>query len=149
MVQLEATRYSCIAILWVSLVSFAAITLCVASQRVLTVVYFVMTQSGKFWIYPRILEVAITITAYNFELTVDIIKLRLAKGPTSFRINRSWYGGILLCIKRGYTKPRLVNDRLKTHIHTYAEPSISVTCTCINEAFCVIKMYWITKFQQQ
>jgi hypothetical protein len=32
MVQLSATRYSCIAILWVSLVIFAAILLCVASQ---------------------------------------------------------------------------------------------------------------------
>jgi hypothetical protein len=32
MVQLSATRCSCIAILWVSLVIFAAITLCVASQ---------------------------------------------------------------------------------------------------------------------
>jgi hypothetical protein len=34
MVQLSATRCSCIAILGVSLVSFAVITLCVASQRV-------------------------------------------------------------------------------------------------------------------
>jgi hypothetical protein len=34
MIQLSTTRYSCIAILWVSLVSFAAITLCVASQTV-------------------------------------------------------------------------------------------------------------------
>jgi hypothetical protein len=43
-VQLSATRCSCIAILWVSLVSFAAITLCVASQRVFIViaVYFVI-----------------------------------------------------------------------------------------------------------
>jgi hypothetical protein len=36
-------------------VSFAAITLCVASQRVfivvIVVVYFVMTQSGNFWIH--------------------------------------------------------------------------------------------------
>jgi hypothetical protein len=42
MVQLSATRCSCIAILWVSLVSFvAAITFCVASQRVfIVVVYF-------------------------------------------------------------------------------------------------------------
>jgi hypothetical protein len=56
MVQLSATRCSCIAILWVSLVSFAAITLCVGSQRVFIVVsvYFVMTQSGNFWIHPRI-----------------------------------------------------------------------------------------------
>jgi hypothetical protein len=54
MVQLSATRCSCIAILWVSLVSFAAITLCVASRGFIAiVVYFVTTQSGNFWIYPR------------------------------------------------------------------------------------------------
>jgi hypothetical protein len=35
-------------------VSFAAIALCVAFQRVFVVVYFVMTHSGKFWIYSRI-----------------------------------------------------------------------------------------------
>jgi hypothetical protein len=37
-------------------VTFAAITLCVASQRVFIVVgvYFVMTQSGNFWIHPDI-----------------------------------------------------------------------------------------------
>jgi hypothetical protein len=54
-VQLSATRCSCIAILWVSLVNFAIITLCVASQRVFTFVsvYFIMTQSGNFWIHPR------------------------------------------------------------------------------------------------
>jgi hypothetical protein len=36
-------------------VSFAAITLCVASQRVFIVVrlYIVVTQSGNFWIHPR------------------------------------------------------------------------------------------------
>jgi hypothetical protein len=39
MVQLSATRCSCIAILLVSPVSFAAITLCVAPQRVFVVVY--------------------------------------------------------------------------------------------------------------
>jgi hypothetical protein len=44
MVQLSATRCSCNAILCVSLVSFAAITLCVADQRVfnVAVVYFVI-----------------------------------------------------------------------------------------------------------
>jgi hypothetical protein len=35
MVQLSATKCSCITILWVSLVSFAAIILCITSQRVL------------------------------------------------------------------------------------------------------------------
>jgi hypothetical protein len=38
-------------------VSLTAITICVASQRVFIVivvaVYFVMTQSGNFWIQPR------------------------------------------------------------------------------------------------
>jgi hypothetical protein len=36
--QLSATRHSCIATVWVSLVSFAAITICVASKRVFIVV---------------------------------------------------------------------------------------------------------------
>jgi hypothetical protein len=36
-------------------VNSAAITLCVASQRVfVVVVYIVMTQSGNFWIHPRV-----------------------------------------------------------------------------------------------
>jgi lysophospholipid acyltransferase (LPLAT)-like uncharacterized protein len=38
MVHLSATRYCCIVILWVGLVSFAAITFCVASQRVFIIV---------------------------------------------------------------------------------------------------------------
>jgi hypothetical protein len=44
MVQLSATRCSCIAILRVTLVSFAAITLCVASQRaffIIVVCFFI------------------------------------------------------------------------------------------------------------
>jgi hypothetical protein len=37
-------------------VSFAAMTLCVTSQQVfvIVVIYFVMTQSGNFWIYLHI-----------------------------------------------------------------------------------------------
>jgi hypothetical protein len=55
-VQLYANRCSCIAILWVILASSAAITLFLASQRVfIVVVHFFMTQSGNFWIHPRIL----------------------------------------------------------------------------------------------
>jgi hypothetical protein len=58
MVKLSATAYGCITILWVSLVSFAAITPYVASQRLFIVgsVYFVTTQSGNFWIHPRMLD---------------------------------------------------------------------------------------------
>jgi hypothetical protein len=60
MAQLSATRCSCIAIFWVSLVSFAAITLCVASQRLLLLLLLLLllislsTQSGNFWIHPPI-----------------------------------------------------------------------------------------------
>jgi hypothetical protein len=52
MVQLSATRCSCIAILLVSLVSFAAITLCVASQQVFSIaVYFVIDSVRKVFGY--------------------------------------------------------------------------------------------------
>jgi hypothetical protein len=54
MVQLSATRCSCVAILWVGLVSSTAIILYVASQLVFIVivaVYFVMTQSENVWIH--------------------------------------------------------------------------------------------------
>jgi hypothetical protein len=46
MIQLSATGCSCIAILWVSLMSHVAITLCVASQKVV-VVYFVINSVQK------------------------------------------------------------------------------------------------------
>jgi hypothetical protein len=48
-VQFSATRYSCIGILWVSIVTFAAITLRVASQRVFIVgsIYFVIDSVRK------------------------------------------------------------------------------------------------------
>jgi hypothetical protein len=49
MVQLSAIRCSCIAILWASLVSFAALALYVASQRVfIVVVFFVIGLVRKF-----------------------------------------------------------------------------------------------------
>jgi hypothetical protein len=48
MIQLSATRCNCIAILWVILVSFAAITVCVASRLVaIVVVYFVIDSVRK------------------------------------------------------------------------------------------------------
>jgi hypothetical protein len=50
LVQLSPTKCSFIATLWVNLVSFAAITLCVASQRVfvvVVVVYFVIDSVRK------------------------------------------------------------------------------------------------------
>jgi hypothetical protein len=53
-VQLSAARCSCIAILWVSIVSFAAITLCGAYEPMFIVtVYFVVDSVRKFLIHPR------------------------------------------------------------------------------------------------
>jgi hypothetical protein len=55
MAQLSATSCSCVTILWVSLVRFATITLCDASEWMFIAVslYSIMTQSGNFWIYPH------------------------------------------------------------------------------------------------
>jgi hypothetical protein len=68
MVQLSATRRSCIAVLLVSLVSFHAVTLFVTSQRVFIVVsiYFVTTQSGNFWIHPRICRPTVSQLLHRF-----------------------------------------------------------------------------------
>jgi hypothetical protein len=65
MVQLSATRCSCIAVLRVILVSFAAITLCVASQRVFIVVslYFVIDSVRKLLVTP----------SYKFHIHLQIL----------------------------------------------------------------------------
>jgi hypothetical protein len=53
MVQLSATRCSCIGILWVTIVSFAAINFCVASQECSLLFISLSAQSWNFWIHPR------------------------------------------------------------------------------------------------
>jgi hypothetical protein len=65
-------------------VSFTDITLCVASQRVLivvVVVYFVMTQSGNFWIHSSymfsVLD-SIEFLLFNYELSYVYIWTRKA-----------------------------------------------------------------------
>jgi hypothetical protein len=74
LVQLSATRCSCITTLWVILESFAVITLCVASQRVFIV--SLSTQSRNFWIHARTLSFryclkqgdALLLSLFNFAL---------------------------------------------------------------------------------
>jgi hypothetical protein len=67
MVQLSATRCSCIAVLWVSLVSFAVIARCIASQRVfIVVVYFVMDSIRKLLDIPS--YVYTLIYSYHFVI---------------------------------------------------------------------------------
>jgi hypothetical protein len=79
MVQLYATRYSCIAILWVSIVSFAAITLFVASQRVFIILFISLRLSPETfgytlvcmyrWVEGSMLEVTTRITLYCSSTT--------------------------------------------------------------------------------
>jgi hypothetical protein len=72
MVQLSATRCSYIAILWVSLVSFVAIIICVAFQRVFTVVaYFVIDSVWKLLDSPSYLAASI------FNLNVEAAPMDL------------------------------------------------------------------------
>jgi hypothetical protein len=68
MVQHSAARCSCIAILWVSLVSFAVITLCIASQRLFVAVsiHFVINSVRKLLDTPFY-------TLQNPEISVSIL----------------------------------------------------------------------------
>jgi len=78
MVQLCTTRCRCIAILWASLVSFATITLCLASRQVFIVVsvYFVIDSVRKLLdtpSYTRIRKICVdlfTIRAYVSILVI-------------------------------------------------------------------------------
>jgi hypothetical protein len=81
MVQLSATRCSCTTILWVSLVSFAAITLCVASQRMLSFVsvYFVIDSIRKLLDTPSCIEYHSPSRSYN----------RVLKSPMCNGLNKT------------------------------------------------------------
>jgi hypothetical protein len=74
MVQLSATRYSCVAVLWVSLVSFAAMALCIASERVLFI--SLSTQPGNFLIHLR---------TWSRVLLEKLIVTQLVKFPAFYR----------------------------------------------------------------
>jgi hypothetical protein len=73
MVQLSATRCSSIAIIWVSLVSFAAITLCVASQRVFNFGY-TLVQSPFSDIFDVLASKFITQICTVFNLYTGCVK---------------------------------------------------------------------------
>jgi hypothetical protein len=75
MEQLSATRCSCIAMLWVSIVSFAAITLYVASERVFIVVsvYFVIDSIRKLLNTPSYTDVRVELYAEILGLKYKIL----------------------------------------------------------------------------
>jgi hypothetical protein len=56
-------------------VSFATITLCVASEQVFIVVYFVMTQSRNFWIYPHIDQFISLLTSVSDAGTGNVLQM--------------------------------------------------------------------------
>jgi hypothetical protein len=99
MVQLSVTRCSCIAILWVSLVSFAAITLCDASQRVfVVVVYFVIESVRKLLDTPYTLQLKHPVLHAWFELRTFLMRQdSLEKWPSM-----SWKTGFQFPARVGF-----------------------------------------------
>jgi hypothetical protein len=90
MVQLSATRCSCVAILLVSLATFASITLCIASQRVFIVVYFVIDSVRKLLDTPSYTHTQNSPTACNhisgsFNELLLQFRHSLLQYPSSFR----------------------------------------------------------------
>jgi hypothetical protein len=71
-------------------VSFAAITLCVASQQVFIVgsVYFVMTESGNFWIRPRTVLLPVLELAPFCKVTASITYEDVSKSFRTGRLER-------------------------------------------------------------
>jgi hypothetical protein len=79
LVRLSATTSSCIAVWWVSLVSFSAITLYVASELVFIVVsfYFAIYSVRELWIHARIRRVhrSIFLSYRNYSLKLRTVLL--------------------------------------------------------------------------
>jgi hypothetical protein len=69
-------------------VRFAAITQCVASQRVFIFVslYFVITQSGNFWIHPRIL-IAISLVKVTTQVQHNTRKMVMFNNASSPKLH--------------------------------------------------------------
>jgi hypothetical protein len=107
MIQLSATRCSCIAILCDNPVRFAAITVCVASEQVFIFlsVHFVMTQSGNFWIQLHISSVLCPHPKFVFFLYSDRNISQLWKGTDKIKIRRSFRGGKLPGCEADHSPP--------------------------------------------
>jgi hypothetical protein len=128
MVQLSATRCSCIAILWVSLASFATITLYVASKRVF-IVYFFIDSVRKLLDTPSYR--AFTGSAPVFMRLVTILKyyfsrrIRWTTGyHTRFQV-RSWPLPLTSKIK---TSNKSVIIATATHLKMGLEQTAETSC---------------------
>jgi hypothetical protein len=103
MVEHSATRCSCISILWVSLVTFAAITLCVASQRVFIVVsIYIIHSVRKLLDTPshKCIAIVSQILLYHQRLNtnITIIIILWMKRPPG-RPSRRWEDNIRMDLK--------------------------------------------------
>jgi hypothetical protein len=72
MVQLSATICSCISILWVSLVIFAVITLCIAFQRVFFCCYFVIDSVRKLLDITSYIQIKFSTLHYSNTLRLCV-----------------------------------------------------------------------------
>jgi hypothetical protein len=109
MVQLSATRYSCIAILWVSLVSFATITPCVASQWVFLLLFILLsTQSGTFGYSLVCIHFIHSVWRMHNNLTLPCCKIQI---QTAF--------------KKVFLTEKQINNLSKPH-HVWREDSLAV-----------------------
>jgi hypothetical protein len=119
------TRCSCIAILWVSLVNFAAITLCVASQQVfVVVVYFVIDSVRKLLDIPSYKRIKCSVTSYQclkilflrpfpvrnviwtwvrFLISAKCACVTVVKAPSTILTSRPIFNTLALCICRERT----------------------------------------------
>jgi hypothetical protein len=96
MVQLSAARCSCIAILWVSLVRFAAITVCVVSQQVfiIVVIYFLINSDRKLLGTPTYKCILLPFSHVSFHSmfinwSYKSVAYKLVNGPRVIKLLRS------------------------------------------------------------
>jgi len=81
MLQLSATRCSCIAILWVILVSLPPQPFVLLLNECLLLFMLLSTQSGNFWIHPRIFHSHWVIIYRRAHLSPKLAS------PTLFQLN--------------------------------------------------------------
>jgi hypothetical protein len=125
MVQLSATTCSCISILWVSIVSFAAIRLSVASQVVLFVVFCCYCLI-RYWLSPETFGYTLVIwygrclasNTFMFS-NIWVAMGHLRYYLLSFIIFFLNYSATLFCSED------LIDENLRIQLHTSAFTSFS------------------------
>jgi hypothetical protein len=137
MVQLSATRCSCTTILWVNLVSFAAITLRVASQRVfiVIVVYSVIDSARKRLDTP----------SYS-EHIIDCKTTTKLRSPM-IRYNHRYMCLNIAVIRYFQLTPYVMVLKacmycvgMHTYIHTYIHTSFFIFTECVISKFAYVRI---------